>query len=501
MASVESRAPSRRFIWARRALLVAALLAVSYALLLIPESRSGNLSGARRRPFVWNRDALWQTLEARFDAARRTGCDGTHSRIDAELTALDLLVKGLEEAGVGSELTNIGQRFFSLGADVAACTQRTRAFVDLAERMRATAKDASHDWEVRSPAMRATLYQALYGARAAVEEVLLQQPPLSRLDSIVRGVNERSMTPGAVVEGVELHSGDLLVSRGGAPTSALIARGNDYPGNFSHIALVHIDPTSHVVSMVEAHIERGVAIATQAEYLRDKKLRIVVLRLRADLPAMVRDPMIPHRAAEYALLEARRHHIPYDFEMDTADDSKQFCSEVASASYRRQGIELWRGLSSMSSPGLVRWLGALGVTHFTTHAPADLEYDSQLRVVAEWRDPTTLFKDHVDNAVIDALLETAERGATMEYDPLALPLVRAAKGYSALLNMLGKVGPVPEGMSATAALRTQWLSERHRTLVRDVLNSARAFRMRHGYQPPYWRLVDLARRAVARHPV
>jgi hypothetical protein len=34
-----------------------------------------------------------------------------------------------------------------------------------------------------------------------------------------------------------------------------------------------------------------------------------------------------------------------------------------------------------------------------------------------------------------------------------LPLSRIAKAYSAVLNLLGKAGPVPEGMSATAALR------------------------------------------------
>ena len=32
-----------------------------------------------------------------------------------------------------------------------------------------------------------------------------------------------------------------MPSAGGAATSALIARGNDFPGNFSHIALVHVD--------------------------------------------------------------------------------------------------------------------------------------------------------------------------------------------------------------------------------------------------------------------
>ena len=45
-----------------------------------------------------------------------------------------------------------------------------------------------------------------------------------------------------------------------------------------------------------------------------------------------------------------------------------------------------------------------------TLEPSDLEYDPQLTVVAEWHDPGTLFKDHLDNAVTDVLLEDANSG-------------------------------------------------------------------------------------------
>ena len=52
----------------------------------------------------------------------------------------------------------------------------------------------------------------------------------------------------------------MIVIPRNRPTSALIARGNDYPGNFSHIALVHIDSSTRAITVVEAHIELGVAI-------------------------------------------------------------------------------------------------------------------------------------------------------------------------------------------------------------------------------------------------
>src|SRR2546423_7159921 len=107
---------------------------------------------------------------------------------------------------------------------------------------------------------------------------------------LLTGRDEPSQTPSTNLLGVALRSGDILVSRGGAATSALIARGNDFPGNFSHVALVHVDERNRAASVIEAHIERGVVISSVADYLADKKLRVMVLRLRGDLPRLVADP-------------------------------------------------------------------------------------------------------------------------------------------------------------------------------------------------------------------
>ncbi|MCI0699337.1 hypothetical protein L0337_45960, partial [candidate division KSB1 bacterium] len=302
-------------------------------------------------------------------------------------------------------------------------------------------------------------------------------------------------TPSTKILGVTIHSGDILVSRGGAPTSALIARGNDYPGNFSHVALVHVDEKTSVASIIEAHIERGVANSTLEEYLRDKKLRVMILRPRADLPALVADPTLPHQAATYALQQARDHHIPYDFEMNYHDSAKLFCSEVASYAYQKFEISLWMGISHISSPGVTAWLAAFGVKLFETQEPADLEYDPQLRVVAEWRDPETLYQDHVDNAVIDALLEGAEQGERLGYAWYLLPVARMMKGYSIMRNAFGGIGPVPEGMNATAALRHKQFNQTHLAIKEGTLTLAATFQHEHGYRPPYWELFRMAREA------
>ncbi|HUO52105.1 MAG TPA: YiiX/YebB-like N1pC/P60 family cysteine hydrolase, partial [Gemmatimonadaceae bacterium] len=413
---------------------------------------------------------------------------------------LDALSRGVDALGArayppqSAVYDSLQGAAFDAAALIAACPAREGDLVRVSERLRDAVKAQSRRWDPSSAEARARLYTLLYGTRAAVEAVMVRAH--DGAFALVAGSDAPSATPAAAVRGVTVHSGDLLLSRGGYPTSALIARGSDFPGEFSHVALVHVDSATHAVSVVEAHIERGVAVSTVEQYLGDAKLRILLLRPRADLPALVRDPMLPHRAAGDMLARARREHIPYDFTMDQRDPEALFCSEVASAAYGGRGVGLWPGLSTISAPGLRRWLAEFGVTHFETEEPSDLEYDPQLVVVAEWRDPSALLRGQIDDAVVDAMLERANAGWDIPYKWWQLPLARLAKGWSAVLNAFGKVGPVPEGMSASGALRQKAFMRVQRETVARVTALANDVRARTGAPPPYWVLLALARASV-----
>jgi hypothetical protein len=487
-------APHRRRprIWvAAIAIAAAAVLSVPAPAPPLPELPAGT-------PFAWGEDALWRALALRFAATRAGGCGAAAPAVAAGIAdARDRVASlaGRRVAVDAPELAALERALFVLGSDVAACPAHLAEYARLVAALRAAVKEQSRGWPAGDRATRDRLYRLLYGSRAALEEAMLQAPPPA-VEALLPGTAERSAAPSARFHGVELRSGDILVSRGGAPTSALIARGNDYPGNFSHVALLHVAEAGEA-AVVESHIERGVAISTPETYLADVKLRIMVLRARPDHPALARDPLLPHRAATAALAGARRRHVPYDFAMDWREPEKMFCSEVASAAYAAEGVTLWSALSRVSSPGTARWLAAFGVRHLVTQEPSDLEYDPQLVVVAEFRDPNVLFKDHVDNAVVDALLAAAEEGMALDYRRVLLPAARLAKAYSAALNLAGRVGPVPEGMSAAAALCARRLDEVHGALAADLRARAATFAAQRGHRPPYWELVTLAREALS----
>ena len=481
----------------KKALIGIVLAAIALcALLSIPAPDPPLAEGVAGKPFTWKQDATWNALETSFRQARGIGCAGLKEPIDGGFRQDGQYLATLAGSRFAPDapiFTELEKDIFSLGTRVAACPERLPEYIDLVTRTRSLLKKQSESWDMNDRAARNRLYRLIYGGRAALEEVMLQAPAGS-YPALIPADNVPSITPSYTFRELTLHSGDILVSRGGAPTSALIARGNDYPGNFSHVALLYVDQTG-VPAIIEAHIERGVVISSVHEYITDKKLRVMVLRLRPDLPHMKADPMLPHKAARRVYEDVKSRHIPYDFEMDYKDHSKQFCSEVASSAYRPLGIELWKGTTHMSSPGVVKWLSYFGVTHFETQAPADLEYDPQLNIVAEYRNPETLWQDHADNAVVEAMLEGADAGDVIPYTWWELAPARLVKAYSVGLNLFGAVGPMPEGMDATAALRNLELSAMHEAIKGKVLAQAAAFQQKQDYRPPYWELVRMANTA------
>lgn len=470
-------------------------LTLLYGILLLPDQPDPPAIQAAEKPFLWNQNEQWKQLEIQFLANRTEKPAKLDSLLSEDFQTITVLlsqVKSDSFSPADSIFKKLEVTFFRMAPAIAVRQQFQERYLNLYSEIRIAVKHQSQHWDMTLIDSRITLYRLLYGMRAATEEVLLQSDSLSFNPALF--VEETpSQTPSAELFGIRVHSGDLLVSRGGFEVSALISRGNDFPGNFSHVALVYVDEKTGTPSLIEAHIEKGVAIASAEQYKEDKKLRFMVLRPRADLPAMIKNPMLPHQAAGFALFEANKRHIPYDFKMNFSDSLALFCSEVGSFAYRKQGIQLWKSVSTISSQGIVNWLNAFGVENFVTQMPSDLEYDPQLAVVAEWRDPETLRNDHIYSSVMDALIERANAGEELDYNPFALPVVRIFKAYCWIMNQFGQVELIPEGMSATIALKNQEFVNRFQNLRKSAETKIDQFRKENGYLPPYWKMINLAK--------
>jgi len=473
------------------------LLFSIYLLLLIPDFSEPKIISANEKPYSWNRDDFWKKQEQLFSQARTTNPQNIDSVISKLKIISDRNLDKLKTDGLSPEDSIFKTTlfsFFELAPFVAVRQENTNWYIEYYNQVRNIIKKKSQSWNMDSKPARNTVYELLYGMRASVEEVLLQSDS-SHFQEVMKVNDAPSQTPSAQIFGMTVHTGDILVSRGGAEVSALISRGNDYPGNFSHVAFIYIDDSSKTPHFIEAHIERGVAVSSLEKYVADKKLRVMVLRLRNDLPELIKDPFLPQKAAEFSFQEAGKRHIPYDFKMNFKDSSCMFCSEVASSAYKKKGIELWKSESTISSQGVVNWLSEFGVENFVTQMPSDLEYDPQLAVVAEWRGSESLMKDHIDNAVMDVLYQSADEGKELHHNFFLLPFVRVIKLYCMIQNQFGIESVIPEGMSATQALKNNTLVDLHVSLKTETEKLVEKFINENGYRPPYWQLVNLAKKA------
>jgi len=450
-------------------------------------------------PFVWNSDALFEQLEQEFLQARKLSAPAAEERFHSLEQTGNVLLGQFDPAATtlpDTLLTELEKVQFDMGAIAAAHPELLQRLHTFANRLRQRILPASRQWKADTTTIQNALYRLIYGGRATVEEAWLQSET-ETLPSLLQLKDAPASTPSTIIEGVRVHSGDILLSRAGAPTSALISRGNDYRGNFSHIALLYVDAETKEPAIIESHIERGVVISSVRDYFEDTKQRIVVLRLRSDHPKLMGNPRLPHDAARAMFVRANKSRIPYDFAMDYEDDRSLFCAEVAYHAYRQQGIELWQTKTEMTAPGLRAWLADMGVRHFRTLAPSDIEYDSQLDAVAEWRDMEVLREDRLDNAAMDALLEEAEKGLRLSYPVYKYPLAAGVKLWGNARKLLGMEPTIPKGMQVSTALKVNSLVEKVFPLLRQRLRQAAStFRKEHGYAAPYWSLTQLARRIL-----
>lgn len=472
---------------------ILAVIILLYLILMIPISSENPVRlTTTEQPFEWGSDSLWNKLETDFEQLHSnpenislSNLVNYQNQIDSLLQVVIKDEKGLLSPTADSLLIS----FFNYSILIPFQPSYTDSLIERYKHIRIAVKEKQQFLSDDIHTKR-SIYKLLYGTRAAMEEIILQLPQKS--NALLIFDSGKEVNSGINVHGFQIKSGDVLLSRGSASVSALIARASNFPGNFSHVALLHINKSNNEIKIIESHIEKGVAIADSNAYFKDKKQRILVLRKR-----YANDSMLAHQAATAMIETLSQQNIPYDFNMDYTDSGKMFCSEVASFAYNTQGVKLWSIPSGISHPGAVTWLNNFGVQYFSTQMPSDLEYDKEMVLIAEWFDRDLLWEDHVYNAAMDALYEQAKRGLKPEASCWLLPVARVLKGWSVIKNQLGYIGPIPEGMNASTALKNKWLTKNHEDLVEHIKASATEFNKTKGYLPPYWQLVKIANKHAA----
>jgi hypothetical protein len=185
---------------------------------------------------------------------------------------------------------------------------------------------------------------------------------------------------------IPFRSGDVILMRGSAHNSAAIARIGDVDTQFSHTAIVYIDPQGeHWI--VEALIEDGSVINSLTHVLDHGLGRAVLYRFK--------DAEIAAKAAKLAYERilatktGKARHIPYDFTMRLSGRKTLFCAKLVAQAYSdaTEGtVQVPAFKTRLDQSKNKEFFKSIGVKAKETFAPGDIDIDPRFDLVAEWQD-------------------------------------------------------------------------------------------------------------------
>ncbi len=316
-----------------------------------------------------------------------------------------------------------------------------------------------------------------------IGEMTLQNSPKNGFPEITRVFT--GPTPSLLINpqfaSADLQSGDVLMSRGAAPVSATIARITDQDSQFSHVAMIYIDPNKKIWT-IEAHIEIGVVVAPLEKYLSDKKTRSVIYRYK--------DANLASKAAKaiYDVVnnaEKSGHRLKYDFAMEKSKHNRVFCAEVVSwafemASNGRVSLPLFQSTMKMNNR---RFFDSLGISTQETFAPVDMEMDFRFGVVAEWRDyqRMTLMRQH--DSIMTSIFSWMENGDyafDVDLSHQSLALVAWSLRHTPVLALLVR-NKLPTNMSMSTIATMSTLDQTFNAILAALQNANKNFRVKYDY--------------------
>lgn len=268
----------------------------------------------------------------------------------------------------------------------------------------------------------------------------------------------------------ELKSGDLLISRGNAFTSAAIARISEDESQFSHASFVYQGENG--LETTEAHIEIGAVVAPIQVHIDQGNARTVVLRHRDSDFAHQASSLIYDKVKE--VQDQGRPYL-YDFEQDYSNADTMFCTEIIYLGffYASKGEVEVPLYPSKFKLGIGDFINGLGTeineenhASFNVLSPRDLIFDPMFELVAEWRHPDKIYPSIKRDVILTALVDwMAQYDYTFQFSP-------GVKGKASIVKALHRyLKHIPENMTRTQLKYVINLRSISQTLL-DVINAA-----------------------------
>jgi hypothetical protein len=316
-------------------------------------------------------------------------------------------------------------------------------------------------------------------SRLAFESALIQsQEEGSHLSSPDNSLSFHSKT----INNIKFQSGDIIAYSLKVDDDPYVSFVKELPNMFKHLGSVYINDT--VASVIYLDHIKGLSIMPIEEFVNEHAPNGIIIRLRSDLPDILRNPNLPSLAALNMYEMTLSGSYKYDYHFDSESHDYIYDWELISLAFDSQGL-------TIDANSFRRSASSIHIGKRKTHlTPSEIEFDHRFIIAGEWYSSDLLYKNRLLTAATTAIIEHQDKSEFL--NPFLLPGYRVLKAYSMFIGQFGFQEPIPSGITAQTQLVFNALQYKQNELITQLEEELVVYEKKRNHKATYLKIIQKA---------
>lgn len=234
-------------------------------------------------------------------------------------------------------------------------------------------KYQSRYWDTSSEVTNKRLFKLLTESKLAFESALIQSGTES---TYLSTSNSNSDIKSVTVGNIQFKSGDIIAFNLNTQNDPYVSYIRELPNVYKHLGTVYIKGSD--ASIIYIDREKGTNIVSLAKFIETLALNGTVLRLREDIPSILKSPEIPSLAASAINQLAIEGRYKYDYIFDSNTPNYLFDWELINRGFKAYNLNL-------EPNHFIRNSNSIHLGNLKSHLKAfEIEFDHKFEIAGEW---------------------------------------------------------------------------------------------------------------------
>ncbi|MCF6359573.1 MAG: hypothetical protein L3J29_02285 [Cyclobacteriaceae bacterium] len=381
-------------------------------------------------------------------------------------------------------LDSINQQVNQLSALVSLVPGTIHEFEEDVATWRKLVKYQSRYWDPSSDYASERLFQFIIEGRLAFESALIQsQGNHLQWNSPKEMTTDHSLA----YHKYQYESGDIIAFSTNSKDDSYFSIFKELPNVTTHLGSIYIKES--VISVIFIDHEKGLVLIGIDEFIKTIAPNGVILRLRNDIPDLLRNPLLPSLAASTIHNMALNGQYKYDYSFDEESHADLYDWELIRKGFQQHDFSLEGSLYTRNSFAM-----NIGGAN-SHHMPFELELDHRFIIKGEWHHAGLLFEQRLLTAATSTIIENQSHQDLISY--IKLPAYRIIKFYSILIGQFGVSQPIPSGVSAQSQLIYDELNTKQEKLLSLLKPALVNYEKKQKHKATYLKIMQKANEIMA----